>query len=139
MGDVIAFLVFVGLIVAGILFAATGNFIKSNDLSKGVNGWLLFFGIMFPLIIYFICEGGASVLDVIVSLLLISVYIYVVLNYIAELKNKDIIMSLPEEMRETAVRTIRMRLLLAPLGAIVYFVVFVLIISAIKQMLERKK
>ena len=138
MGDVIAFLVFVGFIVAGILFTVTGGYIKENNLRKGENGLLLLFGIMLPLIVYLFCEGEPSILDVIISLAIISVYIYSVLNYTANLKNKDIIMSLPEEMRETAVRKIRMHLLLAPLGAIVYFVIYVLIISAIRKMMGKK-
>ena len=56
MGDVIAFFVFIGFIVAGILFSTTGGYIKENNLRKGENGLLLLFGIMLPLIVYYFAK-----------------------------------------------------------------------------------
>lgn len=139
MKDTIEFLVFIGFIVVGISFFNTKSYLDKNNLNKNVPLGLVLFGYFLPITIYFICEGGATFLDVVLSIVIVAVYLHLVFQHVRALKSKEDILALSPEMQDTAVSKIRKYLLLLPLGTIVLFVILVLIVSMLEEAAKKKK
>lgn len=139
MRDVIEFVVFIWFIIAGILFTGTRGALETNGDLKEVNPLLSLYGYILPFIIYMIFSTCPMLLTVILSLLVIGFYIFLVHNYCNSLSCESFIQRMSENNQKITISNIKRYLLLAPWGAIVYFVIIVLIFSAIEEVAKKKK
>lgn len=138
MGDIIAFIIFIGGIIAAITFFVLKSSLVKEEYFGDIKKGPMYFGTCLPVILYFILEGGPKGFDIIISLLLIAIFITYLISYNNSLKASPVTISgrqIPEMVRHK----ILFMFLLSPIAVVVYFVTLILIVFALRDFFKKSK
>lgn len=138
MGDTIAFIIFIGGIIAAIAFFVLKSSLVKEGYFEDIRKGPMYFGTCLPIILYFILEGGPKGLDIPISLLLVVIFITYLISYNNSLKASPKTIS-GRQIPETVRHKIVFMFLLSPIAIVVYFVTLILIVFALRDFFNKSK